>query len=99
PQFVDAKVGALGCISLIGYLLLESGAQFQDARVQELFGKIRELAQQAAALDPDNPRLLWVLGPNVWKAPPERGGGEANAVAPYERGLAAARPPHPPPDP
>ncbi len=91
PNFVDAKIGALGCISLMGYLLLEDGAQMDDPRVKELFGKIRELRQQAMALSPDNPRLLWVLGPNIWKSPPERGGGEANALALYERGLAAAR--------
>ena len=99
PQFADAKVGALGCLSLIGYLLVEDGVQIQDARVQDLFGKMGKLRQQAAALDPDNPRLLWVLGPNVWKSPPERGGGEVNALAMYERGLATARRTNRPADP
>jgi tetratricopeptide (TPR) repeat protein len=91
PAFADAKIGALGCNSLIGYILVENGAQFQDAAVQELFGKMRQLRKEAEALAPDNPRLLWVMGPNVWKSPPESGGGEAKAIAMYEKGLQVVR--------
>ena len=40
---------------------------------------------------PDNPRLLWVVGPNQWNTPPERGGGQVKAIATYEEGLAAIR--------
>lgn len=91
PEFVDAKVGALGCMSLLGYIMIENGAQMQDPEVQDLMANMRQLSKDAQALSPENPRLLWVMGPNVWKSPPERGGGEAKALAMYERGLELIR--------
>ena len=91
PTFADAKVGELGCISLIGYVLLENGAQMGDPPVQKIFVDMRRLRSEAEAIDKDNPRLLWVMGPNVWKSPPERGGGEAKAMEMYEKGLAVIR--------
>src|SRR5205823_4811205 len=81
PAFADAKIGALGSLSLIGYTLIESGAQMQDAEVQALLAKTRQLRSEAEELAPANPRLLWVMGPNVWNSPAERGGGQAKAIA------------------
>jgi hypothetical protein len=94
PNVADAKVGALGCLSLLGYILVENGGQMQDAAVQAVFIKMRQLRKDAEALAPDNPRLLWVMGPNVWKSPPEMGGGEAKAFAMYEKGLQLVRAQH-----
>ena len=91
PSFVDAKIGAIGCLSLIGYILIENGGQMQDADVQRVWADIRQLRKESEALDPQNPRLLWVMGPNVWRSPPERGGGEEKALEMYETGLAAIR--------
>ena len=65
--------------------------QKNPARVQELMAKGAPLAKEAEAAAPENPRLLWVLGPNRWYAPPERGGGQDKAMALYEKGLEAAR--------
>jgi hypothetical protein len=39
---------------------------------------------------PENPRLLWVVGPNEWSTPPANI-GQAKAMETYERGLKAAR--------
>lgn len=86
PGFVDAKVGAVSCLSNLLFL-----NQKNPARVQELIAKAAPLAKDAKAAAPDNPRLLWVLGPNQWYAPPERGGGQAKALETYEKGLEAAR--------
>jgi hypothetical protein len=84
--FVDAKVGAISCLSNLLYL-----NQKNPARVQELIAKGAPLSKEAQAEAPDNPRLLWVLGPNQWYAPPERGGGQAKALETYQNGLQAAR--------
>ena len=43
------------------------------------------------ATAPDNPRLLWVLGPIRWSSPPEQGGGRDKAFEIYNKGLEAAR--------
>jgi hypothetical protein len=86
PSFVDAKVGAISCLSNLLFL-----NQKDPARVQELMGKAVPLAKEAKAEAPDNPRLLWVLGPNQWYAPPERGGGQDKAFETYQRGLDDAR--------
>jgi hypothetical protein len=76
PKFADAKIGALSCVSLLGFSVKEK----DPARVQELLTQARQLRKDAAALDPDNPRLALVTGPNLWYAPPERGGGQAKAM-------------------
>lgn len=86
PPFVDAKVGALSCLSNLLYL-----DQKDPARVQELIAQARPLSKDAKAADPENPRLLWVLGPNLWYAPPERGGGQDKAIEAYLKGLESAR--------
>jgi tetratricopeptide (TPR) repeat protein len=86
PEFVDAEAGAVSCLSNLLYLNRKD-----PARVQELVNKTTPLAKHAEAAAPDNPRLLWVLGPNRWYAPPERGGGQDRAIATYQEGLAAIR--------
>ena len=91
PGFADAKIGELGCLSLIGYIQMENGARIADPTVQKLFIDMRRLRSEAETLDSDNPRLLWVMGPNVWKSPPERGGGESKAIEMYLRGLKIIR--------
>jgi hypothetical protein len=47
--------------------------------------------KEVMAAAPDNPRLLWVVGPNLWYAPPELGGGQDKAIATYQKGLNAVR--------
>ncbi len=89
PTFVDAKIGALGCVSLLGYSVRQS--QKDPARIQELMAQWRQLRKDAEAAAPEHPRLLWVMGPNVWVIPVEHGGGQAKAMELYEKGLEAIR--------
>jgi hypothetical protein len=59
--------------------------------VQELVAKVGPVLKQAQAEEPDNPRLYWVLGPNRWYAPADRGGGQWRAIELYQKGLQLAR--------
>lgn len=86
PNFVDAKIGAVSCLSNLLFL-----SQKDPARMQQLIAQARPLIEEIQAAAPDNPRLYWVLGPNRWYAPPERGGGQDKAIQTYEKGLEAAR--------
>jgi hypothetical protein len=86
PNFVDAKVGEISCLSNLMYVY-----QKDPAKVGELLGQVIPLTKDAKAADPDNPRLMWVLGANQWYSPVERGGGQAKALETYQKGLEAAR--------
>jgi tetratricopeptide (TPR) repeat protein len=86
PGFVDAKVGAVSCLSNLLFL-----NQRNPARVQELVAQAVPLRREAEAAEPENPRLLWVLGPICWYAPPERGCSQDKAIEIDRKGLEAAR--------
>jgi hypothetical protein len=86
PGFGDAKIAMVSCISLLGYI-----RQKDAARIKELFAQLAPVAQEAKAAAPDNPRLFWVFGPNVFITSPERGGGQAKAIEMYEKGLELSR--------
>lgn len=94
PAFVDAKVAAVACLGLQMWMNMKD-----PARIQEFAAQARPLMQEARAADPDNPRLLWVLGPNLWQTPPERGGGQDKAMAAYDKGLEVIRKQKKPADP
>lgn len=82
PTYVESKIGAGSCFGYLMYLSRKNAT-----RVQELLQQSSPLLKEAMAAAPDNPRLLWVLGPIRWSSPPERGGGQDKAFALYERGL------------
>jgi tetratricopeptide (TPR) repeat protein len=86
PTFVDAKVGAVSCLGSL--IFLNQGNQ---TRLQELIPRSVTLLKEAQAAAPDNIRMLWVRGAVQWYVGPERGGGQAAAMATYEKGLALAR--------
>lgn len=89
PAFVDAKIGALSCL---GFLAFSDAQQDRTSpRVQELIARGRLLRKDVEVAAPENPRLFWVMGPMIWYAPPERGGGQEKAIAAYEKGLEAIR--------
>jgi hypothetical protein len=88
PGFVDAKVGAASCIANMAFMAY-TRKDMEHAREYRM--KSDALLKEAEAMQPDNPRLLWVLGANRWYTPPERGGGEAAAIETYKKGLEAAR--------
>lgn len=79
PAFIESKIAAASCY---GYLIF-----LNPSRIQELIQHSSPLLKDAMATDPDNPRLLWVLGPIRWSTPPERGGGQDKAFDLYNHGL------------
>jgi hypothetical protein len=86
PAFVEPKIGAGSSLGYLMYLHRKD-----STRVQELFQQSSPLLKDAMATAPDNPRLLWVLGPIRWSTPPERGGGQDKAFEGYSKGLEVIR--------
>jgi hypothetical protein len=83
---VEAKIGTESCLGNLMFL-----NQKNPARVQELLARAVPLLKELRAEAPENPRMLWVLGPVLWVNPPERGGGHDKAMEAYEKGLELAR--------
>jgi uncharacterized protein len=86
PAFVEPKIGAGSSLGYLMYLHKKD-----PTRVQELLQQSSPLLKEVLATAPDNPRLLWVLGPIRWSSPPERGGGQDKAFEIYDQGLKAVR--------
>jgi hypothetical protein len=86
PAFVESKIGAGSSLGYLMYL-----HKNDQTRVQELLQQSSPLLKEAMATAPDNPRLLWVLGPIRWSSPPELGGGQDKAFEIYDIGLKAIR--------
>jgi len=86
PAFVEPKIGAGSSLGYLMYLHRKD-----PTRVQELLQQSSQLLKEAMATAPDNPRLLWVLGPIRWSSPPERGDGQEKAFESYNRGLESVR--------
>jgi tetratricopeptide (TPR) repeat protein len=84
--FVEPKIGAGSSLSYLMYLNKKD-----STRVQGLLQQSSPLLKDAMATAPDNPRLLWVLGPIRWSSPPERGGGQDKAIEIYNKGLEVVR--------
>jgi hypothetical protein len=84
PSFVDAKVGAGSSLTFLAYGLGEK----DPACIKELATQATTLLKEARTAAPDNPRLLWVVGSNLWYVPIERGGGQEAAMKMYDQGLA-----------
>jgi hypothetical protein len=90
PSFVDAKVGAASCILLREFALGIFSKVKDFERMKEIMAPASQLLREALTAGPENPRLLWVIGPNEWSTPPANI-GQAKAMDTYERGLKAAR--------
>src|SRR3984885_14730964 len=86
PAFVEPKIGAG---SSLGYRMFLH--RKDPTLMQELLQQSSPLLKEAIATAPDNPRLLWVLGPIRWSSPPERGGGQDKAFEIYNKGLEVVR--------
>src|SRR5262249_2668924 len=86
PSFVDARVGAISCLSNLMFL-----HRAEPARAKELLVRAQALTKEALAAAPDNPPLLGVVGANRFWAPPDRGGGQDKAFETSQMGLASAR--------
>lgn len=86
PNFVDSKIGMTSCLGTLAYVLGSNSTQQQENAARS-----RQTLKEAMAAAPDNPRLLWVLGPVYWNIPPERGGGQDKAIDSYKKGLEVIR--------
>ena len=86
PAFVDAKVGEASCLSNLIYL--DRG---NASRLQELIPQARQILKEAEDQSPDNPRLAWVQGPNVWYASQASEENQKKAIGIYEKGLESIR--------
>jgi hypothetical protein len=54
-------------------------------RMREYFARMNTLLARAKELEPDNPRVLWVVGGNFLFAPPAHGGDPKRAIEVYQR--------------
>lgn len=91
--FVDARIGQISCQGNLLFLY-----RADQEKVKAMVPAMVAMTKAALAAAPQNPRLQWVLGPQLWWTPVERGGGQAAAAAAYEKGLALARKPSAPAD-
>ena len=90
-NFVDAKVGAASCQMYRLFLEGTFSKEKDLARLKAIMSPASQLLQEARTAAPENPRLLWVMGPNEWSRPAAYGGGQEKAMDTYQRGLAAIR--------
>ena len=74
PAFVEPKIGEASCLGNVIYLHRKD-----PTRVQELLQQSSPLFKEAMASAPDNPRLLWVLGP--FRTTPDLNAAERDAQA------------------
>ena len=93
PAFVDAKVGLISCLGHCVYF-----HRAEKERAQEMVKPIFALVSEAKAAAPDNPRLIWIMGPILFYTPPEKGGGMDKVIENNERGVAIASQLKPPAD-
>ena len=91
PDFGDAKIAALSCVSLIGASVRMSTKD--PTQMQSSLAEWRQRRIDAEKAAPQNPRLFWVLGQDMPYIPPEHGGGEEKAISMYEKGLELIRDP------
>lgn len=82
PSFTDAKLANVSCQ---GYILYIHRTEMD--LVKPSIPRLVQLTQECMKADPDNPRLAWIRGPQLWNTPPARGGGQDAAIALYEKGL------------
>jgi hypothetical protein len=93
PDFVDAKVGLISCLGYVVYF-----HRSEKERAQEMVKPIFALVSEAKAAAPDNPRLIWVMGPILFHTPPEKGGGIDKVIENNERGVTICSQLKPPAD-
>jgi len=87
PKLVDAQAGLAACLGMRMYL-----HKTQDDEMRAMLARVKALFADAQALEPANPRLLWVRGPMEWWTPkgsPQDAvdAHQAKAIATYLRGL------------
>lgn len=84
--FVDAKIAEGSCLSNLMFL-----NRTNPSRMQELISEARSVLKEADSQAPDNPRLAWVEGPNLWYRSQQNAENQTKAIELYERGLETIR--------
>jgi hypothetical protein len=64
PKLVDAQAALAACIGLRMFL-----HKTVDDEMRAMLERVKALLAEAQALEPENPRLLWVRGPMEWFTP------------------------------
>lgn len=87
PRLADAQAGLASCLGMRIFLRKQL-----DDEGRALILRAKALLQQAQALEPANPRVLWARGPTEWwtpkGSPPDIADQrQARAIATYLRGL------------
>lgn len=94
-SFADARVAAGSSMGLLMYLCSQNPEiepeLMEPARAREIYMKALSYQNAAEAAEPENPRVLWVVGQTQWIMPAEHGGGQEKAIETYQKGLRAAR--------
>lgn len=99
PAFVDSRASAgatRGTLMALYRQNAELAPDLKDpARMQESINKALSYMNEAEAAEPENPRVLWVLGPVRWFLSQQRGASPDKstdeAIEIYQKGLKAAR--------
>jgi hypothetical protein len=82
PGFTDAKAGMISCLGYTAFI-----HRNEPDKMQPLVAQVMALVNEAKSAAPDNPRLIWVLGPIIRRNAPAQGGGIDGAIANYKHGL------------
>jgi hypothetical protein len=86
PDWIEAKIGAAGCLGSLLFL-----AANDPARQQKLLVEYVPLIRDVFVKGAENPRALWLLGANQSLGRPPRGAEPAKAAGTYQKGLDLAR--------
>lgn len=86
PSFVDAKAAGISCLQALAALNREN-----SERMTQFVSEFQQLFTESLAAQPENPRLLWVVGAQQWFIARQRGDTEETALATYQKGLQFAR--------
>ena len=86
PASADAESAEAGCLMSLLFI-----HQKEPEYLQDHIPKLQALMKQAQAAEPDNPRVLWVLGGGLWYRPVQAAGGQQKAMETYQRGLEIAQ--------
>lgn len=88
PRFAaDAKSGAGACWMSLAFMARQRDPETDMA---EWAGRYVPLLRDAIAAEPDNPRVAWVWGAQLFYTPPEFGGGQEKALAMFVDALSDA---------
>ena len=99
PNFVDARAAAGSTLGRLMFLYVKNptiAGEFNDpARMRESVNRAISYMNEAEAAEPENPRVLWVLGPVRSYLSLQRGEGPNKAIdaaiESYQKGLKGAR--------